>query len=798
LSDHIPTAESRRRPRTTDSRTGWLRRGLLLAALSLIASPLAAQQENSLIEDRARVDTGWPREHVGPDGDRVLVFAPQIENWTNFEVVEMRVAVAVMPAGIEQPYFGAIRVTAKTETNLEARTVVAFSYEVTEATFPAVGPDSTSILLDKLFASIPETSRTLSLDLLLSHVDQPLLGRGADGLSMEPPTIFVSEVPARLVLFDGEPILSPVEGTNLLYAVNTNWDVFLETGGSRYFVRDESVWFTAPEVTGPWERATELPNDLGSLPENENWSDVRASLPGRWIALEEVPTFLVSLSPAELIVFDGPPELSPIEGTALLWATNTELDVFFHGDQARYYFLVAGRWFSTSDLSGGWGAVADLPAGFALIPEDHPRAHVLASVPGTVHAAEAVLQAEIPQKATVDRSTASATVEYAGEPEFEPIEGTDMLYAVNTSSDVIRIGGMYHLCRQGVWFSATSATGPWVAASTVPDEVYTIPPTSPVYHTTYVYIYDSTPTTVTYGYTPGYLGMYVVAGVVIWGTGWHYDPWYWHGPYPYPHYYWHPYTYGAATWYNPRTGFYGRGAGVYGPYGGYGAAAVYNPRTGTYGRGARLYGPYGTTAVGEAYNPRTGGYARTRQSRNPYSQWGGTVVTRGDDWAWGRHYSDSRGTVGEIRTSEGGRIVGGVGREGSAFVGRGADGDVYAGRDGNLYRRDGSDWQRYGNGDWQGVDRSELQTRIPPERRSDAAERLQSRPQIGRPEAGAGQLRGRTGQRDVFNQLERDRSARSIGKARTRDWRSNRGLGSSRAGTGRSGGRRAGRSRGRR
>ena len=37
----------------------------------------------------------------------------------------------------------------------------------------------------------------------------------------------------------------------------------------------------------------------------------------------------VSLEPAELIVTDGPPELSPIQGTdGLLYATNTERDLF--------------------------------------------------------------------------------------------------------------------------------------------------------------------------------------------------------------------------------------------------------------------------------------------------------------------------------------------------------------------------------------------------------------------------------------------------------------------------------------
>lgn len=67
--------------------------------------------------------------------------------------------------------------------------------------------------------------------------------------------------------------------------------------------------------------------------------------------------------------------------------------------------------------------------------------------------------------------------------------------------------------------------------------------------------------------------------------------------------------YGFAAWYNPYTGTFGRGAAVYGPYGGAGGFAAYNPRTGTYARGGAVYGPYGSRGFAQAWNPRTGTYA---------------------------------------------------------------------------------------------------------------------------------------------------------------------------------------------
>ena len=352
----------------------------------------------------------------------------------------------------------------------------------------------------------------------------------------------------------------------------------------------------------------------------------------------------------------GSPELAPIAGTPLLWVTNTESDLFYDAAGPAYYFLTSGRWFRAATLEGPWEyASSTLPEDFQRIPADHPRAHVLAAVPGTREAEDAVLLAAIPRTAEVKRGEAKAEVTYVGEPEFVSIPGTTVSYAKNTPSDVLRVGDRYYLCLQGVWFVSASPQGPWQAADSVPQEIYTIPESSPKYNVTYVRIYDSTPTTIVVGYTPGYYGAFVYGGVVVWGTGYYYPPYvavgvvavpvYWGAPY---------YTYGASAWYNPATGIYARGAAVYGPYGGYGAAAAYNPRTGTYAQGSAVWGPNGGAAAGRTYNPSTGTYSAGYRAANPYGSWGEGVVTNGDNWARGGYQSTRRGTVAAGETSKGG------------------------------------------------------------------------------------------------------------------------------------------------
>ena len=64
-------------------------------------------------------------------------------------------------------------------------------------------------------------------------------------------------------------------------------------------------------------------------------------------------------------------------------------------------------------------------------------------------------------------------------------------------------------------------------ASSVPQAIYTIPPSSPLYPVTYVIQYQQSPEVVVSSYTSGYTGCYVSFGVSFWGTGYYYPP-YWH------------------------------------------------------------------------------------------------------------------------------------------------------------------------------------------------------------------------------------------------------------------------------
>jgi hypothetical protein len=717
----------------------------------------------------APVDRGWPRAYMTASGGQALLYQPQVADWPGQKHMTAYAAVSWQPKGATKPTLGSVKVETDTKVSLADRLVKFSVLKITEANFPQVPKEQVREVVTEIEKAIPDEDRIIGLDRVLAMVDtSKIIPKDVAGVKADPPAIFFSQSPAVLVNIDGAPIWSPIQANDLKFAVNTNWDLFEHTPTKTYYLRNDANWLKAAAVTGPWTPAGKLPESFAKLPADENWKDVKASLPGKAYPANNVPQVFVSEKPAEMILLTGAPAYQAVPHSKLLWVSNTESDVFRLGQTGAIYYLVAGRWFSAPDFKGPWTfATPSLPPDFHAIALEHPRSRVLASVPGTQQAAEAVLLAQVPQTARVNKKELKAPeVTYQGEPKFEAIPSTTVARAANTDKDIIKVGDLYYMCFQGVWFVSKAPTGPWEVTSEVPKTIYEIPASSSAHNVTYVTVEDDDDDEwVTFAAVAGYTGVMVAWGCAVWGSGYYYPPYYGYGgmyPYYYPHY---P-TYGYGAYYNPWTGAYGRTAVAYGPYGGAGVSARYNPRTGTYSRGAAAWGPYGARGYGQAYNPRTGAYGATRQGSGVYGSWGSTAVARGDDWARTSRVTNNRGTTTRVTQGSGGGEAisrrGGVG--GNTTVGRTGSGDVYAGHDGNVYRKDGDSWQKYDNGNWGNVDR--------PEQNSAQRDAARQRATEANAREGAG----------TVDQLNRDARARSQGTQRTGDYGNYRGTGATRSG----------------
>jgi len=638
----------------------------------------------------------WPRVHQEP-GLTIFIYQPQIEQWEG-DRFEARMAVGVQKTSEKSPVYGVVWMTARADVDKAARIVMIRDTMLTKASFPTEPSKEGEYLsvLRKYFSGGP---KAVALDHLEASfaIAQAVKKAQIVAVKNTPPRIIFSSVPALLVPIDGAPVLRPVEG-GAERVINTN-ALILKFGG-RFYLSAMNSWYEAPDVEGPWTVTATAPSALEPIRQSlaaAQQVDLLTPSPGA-VLPPTPPVIYVSTVPAEVIQSDGQPEFLPIEGTGLLQVKNSDNIIFMDVSSNYYYVLISGRWFKSKSLNGPWAFVPgrDLPADFAKIPSDHPRANALVSVPGTPQAEEAVIANSIPQTSTVNRHEASLEVPYDGPPRFEPIEGTPLSYAVNTPVPVIRVDPQsYYSVQNGVWFVAPSPTGPWSVATDVPAVIYSIPPNSPLYYVTYVRVYGSTADDVYVGYTPGYLGTVVSPDdTVVYGTGYDYPPYigtYWIG--------W-PYTYGfdAAFAWDVYWGFgFGFAAAAF-------WGAWWNP----------WWGP-----IGWGWHHRHRPYTHVNLNRvNMYHNWGGRAVTVTQPYR-SNQYQNGRWTQTGGRTFNpysGRQQPGERGWEANArrvaprhpvSAPSMTRNNVYGGRNGQVYRYAPSgQWQQNTPRGWQNAERA--------------------------------------------------------------------------------------------
>ncbi|MBK7710234.1 MAG: hypothetical protein IPJ37_04230 [Bacteroidales bacterium] len=647
----------------------------------------------------------WPKVIKSKKGE-ITIYQPQPETLDG-TLLSGRAAVSVKAADSKRPVFGAVWMTSTLIVDRDTRIAVLTNIKVPNIRFSdEIDSALTARIIQLLEEEMPKWKMEISMDELISTLESASVKTDSK-FKNDPPEIIISNKPAVLVFIDGKPILKEMQGYNYQKVENSPFFIIFDPAEKAYFMYGDQVWFTAADIMGAWEKLKKPSSSLKKLQEeiekaNNPEGTESVSKTEEQKTPEAIPAVIVRTTPAELIVIDGEPEFTPIQNTNLLYVKNTESYVFMDIQSQNYYILISGRWYSSAKMTAPWAYVnADkLPQEFANIPEGSDKDGVLASVAGTDASKEAILDSQIPQTAEVDRRTATVNVEYDGEPKFEKVDGTSMVYAANSPQTVLRVSNKYYCVDNGIWFESNSGRGPWQVAVTRPQEVDNIEPTSTVYNVKYVYIYDVTPEIVYVGYTPGYYGSYVYGPTVVYGTGYHYYPWY--GTVYYPR----PVTYGFSMYYNPYTGW-GMSYGMsYGPvhirfgnryYGGYYGCAGYHPPY-------HYHPSYGGGGYyGHGHRPPSGGYPGHGGGNQPgYGRPDRPSSSGSGNKAGNNIYSNNRAGV---KPNVARPSTGNTGGDRRATSGQQRN-NVYADKSGNVYQKTNKGWdQRQGN-DWKPADKA--------------------------------------------------------------------------------------------
>lgn len=647
------------------------------------ACMLALELELSMSGAAAAADSPWPRK-IDTDKGALTIYQPQPENLAG-NLLEGRAAASLLAPAKTEPTFGVFWFTARVDTDRDEGTVVLRDIAVTRVRWPDSAPGEEDAAASFITSLMPQTSIPISLERFQASLSTAEMERKSlDELKHDPPKIVVVEELAELLVYDGEPRSIPIPETDLEQVANTAFAVIKDKRDGTYYLCGGSFWYSAKDPKGPWTPIAAPPAEVAKLVPP---ADATEPMP------EQPPMIVVATEPTELIATDGAPSWRVIGTGDLMYVANTETPVVRDIAGGDVYVLLSGRWYAAPTLKGPWKVVRpdQLPAAFENIPPDSDLGAARVSVAGTPEAEEAMLDAAVPQTAAIDRSKAMLEVKYDGKPKFERIEGTKVEYATNTASQVLKIGGKYYACDQGVWFVADTPTGEWVVADSIPtEEIEKIPPSSPVYNVTEVVIYESTPSVVYVGYTPGYLWSYPWYGCPVYGTGWYYPP-YWGAAY-YPR----PATFGMHVSYNPYTGwgmgftysngFLTIGVGFGGGYGGY-----YRPGypVGAYYRPPAYYPPGGYR------RPYYEGQRPGSPRPTPYTDAGRRAAAANVGYANRNLYNDARagGRVASADSQAAARL------QQADRAGAGPN-NVYADRNGNVYRQTDQGWQAREQSEW--------------------------------------------------------------------------------------------------
>jgi len=646
----------------------------LTLSLALLSGPASATIE-------------WPQQIDAPEAT-IIIYQPQPEKLDGNRL-SGRAAIALEVPGQDEPIFGAMWFSARLETDRDTDIATVLDFKVEKVRWPDSKDADEQRFTAIVEGTLPQNGFEISMErLAASLATAEIEEQSLAELKNDPPKILFSEELSVLLLFDGKPRFSPIENSPYERALNTPFAVVKEAKGNNHYLTSGSFWYQSRDALGPWSVTSNPPADLVQNMPKPDSEDPAPATP---------PKIVVATEPTELVSTSGKPKWTSLTGGELLYVENTETPWVRELATNNMYVLLSGRWYRSRSQQGPWTFVRpdELPASFQAIPPASDIGGLRTSVAGTPEAEEAVLDAAIPQTAAIKRSEAKLTVEYDGQPRFEKIKGTQVSYAVNTGAQVLEIDGRYYAVDNGVWFTSAAAAGPWVVADDVPEEqIAQIPPSSPVYNTTHVHVYNSTPEVVYVGYTPGYLWSFPYYGVPVYGTGWYYPPYY--GRWYYPR----PATWGFHVGYNPWTGwnfgvswsngFFRFGMSWGGGYGGY-----YRPWGccgGWYGGGYHrpIVINTGNINIGNSINIGNQARIGDRMARNP------EISNRMRD----QNQNLYQRPESRDRVADRGPVTRDLPK---ARPAAGRDNNVFADRSGEVVRRDGDRWEQREQGQWKPV-----------------------------------------------------------------------------------------------
>ncbi|SEN18068.1 hypothetical protein SAMN04487857_11170 [Pseudomonas sp. ok272] len=195
------------------------------------------------------------------------------------------------------------------------------------------------------------------------------------------------------------------------------------------------------------------------------------------------PAIISSESPALLVYIDGEPTYRAVEGTTLQRVINTR-PLLLKDAQGKHYLHVFDGWMVADRLGGTYaplkapGAELEKAKKVAI---DSRQVDLLTGQTDPKSKAPSLAKGPVP--AIYIATTPTELIVTDGPAQWQPIQGTQLLYAANTTGHIFKeIGDQdSYVLISGRWFRAADMKGPWrfVEADKLPADFANIPDDSP-------------------------------------------------------------------------------------------------------------------------------------------------------------------------------------------------------------------------------------------------------------------------------------------------------------------------------
>ena len=189
------------------------------------------------------------------------------------------------------------------------------------------------------------------------------------------------------------------------------------------------------------------------------------------------PKIYFETSPAVLVFIDGDPIMKDIENSSYKYVMNTPFFLVQNPGDKKYYLKGGNWWYNSTEITKGWKPVEVPPKEISDLAEQAFQGEA-------TDVDSAVVQLDHPPKVIVSTEPAEL-IQTDGEPKFEPVTGTNLLFLTNSESDIIMdiSSQQYFILISGRWYSSKQLENEaweYIAPNDLPEDFAKIPDQSDI------------------------------------------------------------------------------------------------------------------------------------------------------------------------------------------------------------------------------------------------------------------------------------------------------------------------------